>query len=40
MPQAASAIEYIPTKQLTEGKWLVGDILGFNAKEEEVIFKE
>ena len=31
MPQAAS-IEYIPTKQLTEGKWLVGDILGFNAR--------
>ena len=32
-------IEYIPTKQLTEGKWLVGDILGFNAKRKEVIFQ-
>lgn len=26
-------------KQLTEGKWLVGDILGFNAKRKEVIFR-
>ena len=32
-------IEYIPVKQLTEGKWLVGDILGFNAKRKEVIFQ-
>ena len=38
MPQAASTSN-TSRQQLTEGKWLVGDILGFNARGKSVIFQ-
>ncbi len=30
--------EYLKTRQLTKGEWLVSDVLGFNAKRKEVVF--
>lgn len=38
-PSGSKHIESVSMKQLTEGKWLVSNILGFNAKRKEVIIE-